>query len=224
LHEETLGGSSHQSDWVAREQIISLDPKSVVDFGAGRGKYCRFVRELLGSDVELTAVDGYKKAAEGLEESHLCDKVDNMLLERWFDNNTDKYDLAIFGDVLEHLPPKVIRRVVEKALSTFKYIIIVIPLYDIFQRDTYGNKLEDHKAYIGPKFFDRYHPIEKHIVSRERHDTPFDIMNLLLWSEYADRRKPYKKILWQVRHNILKLLQLIGLAKVFVDLENFLRP
>jgi len=223
LHEETVGGSSRQSDWVAREQISSLNPKSVVDFGAGRGKYCRFVRELLGSDVELTAVDGYKKAAEGLEESHLCDQVDNMLLERWFDNNTDKYDLAIFGDVLEHLHPRVIRRVVEKALKVFKYIIIVIPLYDIFQRDTYGNRLEDHKAYIGPKFFDRYHPIEKHIVYRDRHGTPFDIMNILLWSEYTDNRKPYKKILRRARHYLLLALQPLGLAKAFVDLENFLR-
>jgi len=113
--------------------------------------------------------------------------------------------------------------VVEKALRRFKYIIIVIPLYDIFQRDNYGNKLEDHNAYLGPTFFDRYHPMEKHIIYRGRHNTSYDIMNLLLWSEYTDNRKPYKKILWHARHYLLKLLQQVGLAKAFVDLENFLR-
>jgi cyclopropane fatty-acyl-phospholipid synthase-like methyltransferase len=223
VSDQILGGSSKQCDWVTKEQIKTLNPKSVVDFGSGRGKYCRFVRELLGSDVLITAVDGYKPAADNLEKSGLCNHVDHVLLQRWFDGNKEKYDLAIFGDVLEHLPPRKIKSVLRKSFEVFKWIIIVLPLYDIFQRDSYGNKLEDHVAYIGPDFFDKFHPLEKHIVSKARDGTPYDIMNILLSSEYKDTRKPVKKILRQVRHYLILTLQHIGLAKAFVDFENFIR-
>jgi hypothetical protein len=50
------------------------------------------------------------------------------------------------------------------AMEQFDHIIIVVPLHDIFQDDSYGNGLEIHWAYITHHFFDRYKPVEKHIV------------------------------------------------------------
>lgn len=218
-----LGGSSFQADWVIKHQIKTLNPKSVVDFGAGRGKNCKFVREILGTDVHITAVEGYKIAADLLLEDNLCDHVDNVLLEHWIDNNDKNYDLAIFGDVIEHLKPRAIREVINKSFSSFKHIIIVTPLYDIFQQDDYGNKLEDHKAYIGINFFEYYSPAEKHIIYGAHCGTQYDIMNVLISTEFTDTRKFYKKILKRTRHYILTILQRVGLARVFANFETFIR-
>ena len=223
MSDQKLGGSSSQADWIMKYQIKTLNPKSIVDFGAGRGKNCRIAREVLGTNVHITAVEGYKIAADLLLESTLCNHVENVLLERWVDNNDKKYDLAIFGDVLEHLKPRLIRDVINKSLRIFRHIIIVVPLHDIFQRDSYGNELENHKAYIRANFFDKYSPKEKHITYGSHYGTGYDIMNILLSSEFTDTRKLYKRILKRVRHYILTILQRVGLARVFADLETFIR-
>lgn len=219
MFDQRVGASSDQADWIIKNQIQVLNPKSVVDFGAGGGKNCRFLRELLGPDIHITAVEAYRIAAELLLGNNLYNRIDNVLLEHWTHNNVNKYDLAIFGDVLEHLKPRIIRQVINKSLKFFKHIIIVVPLHEIFQGAEYGNELEIHRTYIGADYFDRYDPKEKHIVYGDY----YNIMNILLSSEAKNKIQYHKKVLRIVRHYIIVFLQPFGLARAFVRFEAFIR-
>jgi len=219
IQEHRYGSSSSQCDYVLQYQIAQMRPQQIVDFGAGGGKNGRIARELLGNSVRLIAVEGFESAAQSLRESGLYDEVCHDLLQRWVEKDAGTYDLAIFGDVLEHLTPSEIHMVVQQSLTKFKRIIIVCPLHDIFQEDCYGNSLEVHRAYITANFFDRYHPTEKHVVQGRE----WTIINV------AINLKPqvplYKRISWGAFHASMVALQPIGLARPFVNFlkRNFLR-
>jgi 2-polyprenyl-3-methyl-5-hydroxy-6-metoxy-1,4-benzoquinol methylase len=140
-----------------------LQPFSVVDFGAGGGKNGKLVRQILQDKVELIAVEGSEKTAKMLSNEGPYEKVSCALIQDWVFQDRNTYDLAIFGDVLEHLKPKDIHKIIKQCHNKFKQIIVICPLHDIFQEEAYGNPLEVHRTYVTDNFFDRYHCIEKHI-------------------------------------------------------------
>lgn len=210
---EQAGASTWVCDYVVRQQLAALRPSEVVDFGAGAGKNGVIVRSVLGSGCKLIAVEGFERSANMLREQGIYDRVDASLLQEWLVRDSGRYSLAIFGDVIEHLTAREIHRVVAKCLERFTHVIIVVPLYDIFQDDAYGNPLEVHKAYITSGFFDRYKPVEKHIIESPQ----FTMMNLLLWVN-RERKPLYRRILWGVFHTAMLILQPLGLARPTVDL------
>lgn len=211
--EQQYGSSATVLDYVTRQQLAELQPETVVDFGAGGGKYAKIVRETLGVTVKVIAVEGFEKAARMLSASGSYDEVRHQLIEDWMTSSSEWYDLAIFGDVLEHLPPPMIHRVLRECVVRFKAIIVVCPLYDMFQESYYGNELEAHRSYITGGFFDRYRPAEKHIaVTRE-----WTIMNVLIRPGWC--RVPWYRgcSLW-LFDLAMRILQPIGLARAFVNL------
>jgi hypothetical protein len=190
----------------------SIDVDNLVDFGAGAGKNGKLARSVLGSTCKLIAVEGYEPAAIVLREQNIYDRVDHALLQDWVDSEKERHSVALFGDVIEHLTPSEIHRVLKACIKKFDYVIVVVPLYDIFQDDSYGNELEVHKAYITPSFFDRYKPAERHIVEGET----YTIMNLLI--ETRRPKKPLlKSVLWNGFHLTMLALQPLGLARPLVS-------
>jgi hypothetical protein len=209
------GISSSQADFILRHQIAESKPDQIVDFGAGAGKNGRIAREILGKDVKLMAVEGYKKTADMLSELTLYDEVHHCLIQNWIDNNIDKYDFAIFGDVLEHLTHKEIHNVIRQSLKVFDRIIIICPLHDVLQENLYNNPLEVHKSYITSSFFDKYNLLEKHIIR----GSEWTIMNVVIVPN--NKCVPlYRKLSLFLFHKCMIVLQPIGLALPFV---NFLR-
>jgi hypothetical protein len=200
-------------DYIVAQQLAALRPREVVDFGAGGGKNGRIVRSVLGKDCALIGIEGFERSARTLREQGIYDRVDAALIQDWVQRDSGRYSLAIFGDVIEHLTAREIHGVVNRCLEKFTYIIIVVPLYDIFQDDAYGNPLEVHKAYITGGFFDRYKPIEKHIIESPR----FTMMNLLL-AVRREQKPLYRRVLGGVFHVGMLTLQPLGLARPAVDL------
>lgn len=98
------GVSGHLLDDVARKLIArASDLRTVLDVGPGRGKYGQMVRELR-PDAHVTAMEIEDAYVElyglwGIY-NHVC--VDPAY--RLLDNPDAEYDLAILGDVLEHMP------------------------------------------------------------------------------------------------------------------------
>lgn len=209
--EAQLGSSTSLCDFVLEHQLLQLKPSSVVDFGAGGGKNGRLVRRVL-PDVKLTAVEGYEPACAALRNGGIYSDVWSGLIQDWVSQGSERYSVAIFGDVLEHLKPGEIHDVLRACLHKFDHIIIVVPLHDIFQDDSYGNKLEIHKSYVTEHFFDRYHPTEKHIV-----EGSYTIMCLLI-STRRQRKPLFNRIAWNVFHASMLALQPLGLARPLVDL------
>lgn len=211
--EQQYGVSSWLCDFILRHQITETKPEQIVDFGAGGGKCGRIAREVLGKDVKLIAVEGYKKTADMLSEQGLYDEVHCSLIQNWVKTNIVSYDLAIFGDVLEHLTSEEIHKVISQCMNVFKRILIVCPLHNIFQEAEYGNILEVHRTYITRHFFDRYNPNEVHIIRRKNQT----IMNVSILPS-SESKPLYRKLSLFVFDKCMLILQPIGLARPFVNL------
>jgi SAM-dependent methyltransferase len=111
-------------------------PKSeILDVGAGGGTYAL----LLGDYFELDAVEVYKPTAEYIEGRYR--KVFNQDIR---DFEYDKYDIVLFGDVLEHLEVEEAQKVLEYAIPRCEEVIVAVP-YQYKQGEVNGNVYEIHK-------------------------------------------------------------------------------
>jgi hypothetical protein len=216
---QELGSSETILDYVLRHQIVEAQPGTVVDFGAGGGKNGRIAREALGGGVRITAVEGFERTARMLAVDGPYDEVRPMLIEEWIRTDSGEYDLAIFGDVLEHLTPRQIHNTLRACATRFKAMVVVSPLHDIFQESCYGNDLEVHRSFITSGFFDKYDVVEKHIVvGRE-----WTIMNVLI--RPGSQAQPwYRNGSRSLFYAAMRVLQPIGLARPFVGfLKKYLK-
>lgn len=207
----SAGTSSSVLDYVLLEQIVNIRPRSVYDFGAGAGKIGRLVKGVFPS-CRVTAVEGFFETVKFLRAHGVYDNVISCVIQDWFEGCAPDFkgDLAIFGDVLEHMTPWEIHQVVRAALRHFKHVLILTPLHEIFQEDNYGNKLEIHRTYVTQDFFDEYGVLEKHIAQ----DGEWQIMNVHL-AEAPVRKPLYKRAAEAVFHRAMLILQPLGLAKAF---------
>jgi hypothetical protein len=204
---QQYGASNKLLDYVFRQQVSAAKPMTVVDFGAGAGKNGKLLREVLGKGVRLIAIEGCPGTAEMLRGQGVYDEVHCELLQSWICGITERYDLATFGDVLEHLTPRDIHRVIRRAQRNFSEIIVTVPLGDILQGEVYGNPLEVHRTFITGKFFDRYKPVEKHIAI----GTNWTIMNVRIAHHqriFALRHRAARSLV----RTSLRALQALGLG------------
>lgn len=214
--DQQYGSSSSLLDFVLKNQLAEIKPNKVVDFGAGGGKNGRLIRGILSDKCRIVAVEGSERTVQMLLSiKGLYDEVQHDLLQEWTRKNTTSHNVAIFGDVLEHLSAKEIHQVIDRSLKYFEQIIIVAPLHDIFQEAAYDNPLEVHRSYITSNFFDKYGPIEKHIIT----SPDYTIMNVRIVSG-AQRTGLTKNIFGTIFHYCMIILQPFGLARPFV---NFLK-
>lgn len=210
---QDYGTSASSCDYILRSQLERLQPHSIVDFGAGGGKNGKIAKQHLSDNVKIFAVEGCKKTAEMLPSLGVYDQVYHALIGDWLHNDKCKYDLAIFGDVLEHLNPKQIHETLKICLERFKHIIIVCPLYDIFQEEAYNNPLEVHQTYIYPAYFDMFNYTEKHVVKGHE----WTIMNIYIHTE-CELPPRLVRLSRSLFHVAMLLLQPVGLARPFVNL------
>jgi hypothetical protein len=210
---QQYGSSSSLGDYILKHQLEELRPLNIVDFGAGGGKNGRMARQILPQAVKLIAVEGCEKTAQMLSAEGPYDEVSCSLIQEWVFNDLNIYDLAIFGDVLEHLKPKEIHAVIGQCISKFKHIVVICPLHEIFQEDAYGNALEVHQTYITTNFFDRYNWVEKHVVKGKG----WSKMNVHILSEFKLAEPIWRRLSWVVFHRVMLVLQPLGLARPFVN-------
>jgi hypothetical protein len=209
--DEVHGTSSALCDYILQHQLQETAPASIVDFGAGGGKIGRLVRETLSPSCRLEAVEGYAPSARLLAQLGVYNVVHHELIQEWLKSRAgDRYDLAIFGDVLEHLAPRELHRVLGTCVGIFKEIIIVVPLCDLFQGPLHGNPLEAHRTYVTPGFFDRYRPIEKHIV----HGDEWTIMNVRM--SVCPFPQLHRGAVQRAGHACVVVLQSFGTAQPLV--------
>ena len=211
---QRYGTSVNYLDDVLERQLLTIDPKKIVDFGAGGGKNGKIVRRVLGDSVHVAAVEGFQPTAKMLQASGIYTEVCYGLIQDWLKNSTEHYDLAIFGDVLEHLTVSEIHWVMRKCLKRFGCIIVIVPLCDIFQLESYGNKLEIHKSYITESFFNRYKPEEKHIKVGEH----YTIMNVKIITNTKKQPFTLRRFGKKMIQPFIPILQPLGLALPLVRL------
>lgn len=111
----------------------------VLDLGCGYGVYGRMIDRACYK-VGVDVVDYRKRFGlmDVYDKVYIHDIRDIHFLRR-----IGAYDLAILGDVLEHMSPEEARHVLDQVKRMAKVIIVALP-YTWVQKDWHGNKWEDH--------------------------------------------------------------------------------
>lgn len=122
------------------DKIIELGPNSVLDVGAGLGVYGRFIRDKMSVE-RLDAIEAWKPS---VEKFRLRDVYDKVFVEDARNHLDWKYDLVIFGDVLEHMSEVEALSIWKMTSAQAKYAIISIPIIHYPQHDIEGNPYEVH--------------------------------------------------------------------------------
>lgn len=123
------------------------NPASVFDFGAGAGKYGKIVKLLKESGKLATAktvaieIDNDYINAFGLR--LIYDEIVNLNLQSIVGDGSIHGDIAVLGDVIEHLPKSKGIDLCEFLMYQFKYIYVVTPV-DMKQDSWHGKNQEMH--------------------------------------------------------------------------------
>ena len=135
-----------------------INPLSIMDVGAGNGRYGFLFRESLDFDFDRMVKDTWKIQIDGIE---ICEKYitpvhqfvyNHIFIEDWLSCNIDHYDLIFIGDVLEHFQEGDWQRALMKAKKHSKTTIVVSPNWNgsITQGAWGGNEYEKHRVELSP--------------------------------------------------------------------------
>ena len=117
-----IQGKEEIKEWFSKQKGI----RTIVDVGAGSGTYPK----LLGPTYIYKAIEIFKP-----------------YIKMW--GLKDYYSEIIIGDVLEHIQKDKAKKVLQKALDTFTYVIVSIPVSKYENEIQYGmvhydNQYEAH--------------------------------------------------------------------------------
>lgn len=134
-------GKEEIKQWYSK-LVPTTDIIRVLDVGAGIGTYSKLLRNKSKFKEFWEAVEIWTPY---IEEYHLMDMYNSVHIQdiRLFEWTT-KYDLVIFGDVLEHMHKINAEITVEKAMQNSRFILISIPLGINVQGAWGGNPFEVH--------------------------------------------------------------------------------
>lgn len=136
------------------DQIVDMEPKSILDVGVGFGKYGVLIREVLDIarlkykkdewNVIIDGIEGFQDYKNPLHE-FVYNKIYYSNIMELLKNGLGNYDCILLIDVLEHFSKEEGLELIDKLLShTNKSLIISTPLYPEENNEYLGNELENH--------------------------------------------------------------------------------
>ena len=123
------------------EQILKIQPKTILDCGTGSGIYSDLIRDQVRHECRL---DGIEVWQPYIDEYLLEKKYDNLIKVDVREHNDFNYDLVIFGDILEHMSKEDALSLWDKVSKQAKYALIAIPIIHYPQGPAFGNPYEIH--------------------------------------------------------------------------------
>ncbi len=152
----SMGTSNWQQIPFCVEALMAVEPMRVLDLGIGFGRWGMLVREFCEEwkgrvhrenwRVRLEGVEAYPK---NVEEYHhfFYDWVHVGDAAAVLARSKERWDLIIFGDVLQQWPKDAARAALRRALSVSDYVLVNVPLGDGWRRGAaYGNPFERHRS------------------------------------------------------------------------------
>jgi len=136
------------------ELICIAKPSSVMDVGAGHGKYGFLTREYLdisnektdynSKDTQIDAIEAFEKYITPIHKHiynhiYVGDLKDKIKIVK-------KYDLVLIIDVLEHFKKEDANKILNTLIKNNKIIILSVPKNVTQQEDCYNNPYERHKS------------------------------------------------------------------------------
>lgn len=135
------GNSMPEGKPYAIEKIVEINPITVLDVGAGRGTYATILYPYLPKTI-FDAVEIWEPYINQFE---LNKKYRNIFITDVREHKNFKYDLIIFGDILEHMPMDDAIKVWENASKEANFGLISIPIIHMPQDEIDGNPYEIHE-------------------------------------------------------------------------------
>lgn len=127
----------------ARGWVEEIQPRTVIDVGAGAGTYARGMRPSGPPGARWTAVEAWEPYVDRFGLAALYDLVvvaDARTLAAPF----FRADLVIAGDVLEHMPRPDAVRLLGKIRAQATHLVVSVPVLHLDQGAVYGNAYERH--------------------------------------------------------------------------------
>ena len=116
--------------------INRINPKTVLDIGAGSGTYAAYKKQgQHWSAIEIWQPNIDKFNLTSLYDKVICGDARNI--------DFGVYDLVILGDVLEHMSKHEAQDLLDRCRKS-KYVIVSIPLGHYPQEEYEGNPYEKH--------------------------------------------------------------------------------
>lgn len=132
------GSNPENRQWVL-QKVKEINPETIADVGAGAGTYSHLIKPHL--NVHMTAIEIFE---ENITKFSLANLYENVLHKDVREVDSLKYDLVIFGDVLEHMTKEEALAVWAMAKRDARYAIINIPIVHYEQGPIDGNHHEIH--------------------------------------------------------------------------------
>lgn len=155
--------------------IKLINPSTVLDVGAGKGKYFEIVKSI-NPNVSVDAVEAEETYIKKYDLKSKYRKVFNNDIVNFAKNNKDdRYDLCIIGDVLEHLYLHEAISVLDALAYKTKFIMIVWPT-NLPQDYEWESIFEMHKSNIQLSDISRFNiQLYKKTFIEYRNNLPIDI-------------------------------------------------
>jgi 2-polyprenyl-3-methyl-5-hydroxy-6-metoxy-1,4-benzoquinol methylase len=146
--------------WVIRK-IKSLEHGKILDVGAGQGDYLELIKAYLPDNVIVDAVEAWEPY---IEKFNLRERYNNVFIQDVREFEDFKYDIVIFGDVLEHMPESDAVDLWNKMSKQAKCAIISIPIIHHPQGAYEGNPYEIHheEDWTTERVLDKFYGIVEH--------------------------------------------------------------
>lgn len=136
------------------ELIIETNPRKLLDIGIGFGKYGFLAREYLELWEPGAVYGEHKRQIDGIEafEAYLT-PLHRLIYDHIFTGDardiltaiTDRYDLILMIDVLEHFTYEHGLKVLKECRRCGRNILISVPKIMSVQEEVYGNPYETHR-------------------------------------------------------------------------------
>lgn len=195
-----MGTSNWQNISYCIELIRRINPKLILDIGAGFGRWGILSREFLEIWDDGNYSDNWKRKIDAVE---VFDKYvkpyhsyfyDNVYIENAVDfmnKLEEKYDLIICGDIIEHFEKKGGEEFIEDCLAHCKYLMINIPIGKKWEQDIINNnEYEIHKSVWYNSDFKKY---KNHKIKKFRDYISRKFSVILLSNGKIDLKSEYKK-------------------------------
>jgi len=146
--------------WIMNE-ILQINPKTVLDVGVGKGDYLNLIRQHIGKSVKVDAIEVWQPYVDFY---YLKKRYDEVFVEDVRKFEDFNYDLVIFGDVLEHMSEEEALEVWDKASKQAKYLVLSIPIIPSPQHDVNSNPYEVHvkEDWTTEEVLEKFKGIYKH--------------------------------------------------------------
>lgn len=131
------GDSMLQGKRFIYDIIKHHNPKTGIDIGCGSGIYARMFPELDWTGIEIWEPYIDRFSLDRLYERFILGDA-----RRWVPDN--KYDIAIAGDVLEHMTKEEAKDLLDKLKSCSDVVLISLPVVYFPQGELEGNPYEKH--------------------------------------------------------------------------------